>query len=433
MPKRLFLPSIALIAIVAITSLALTRPGLAAPAQQATNLLQNPGLEQPYANGQASGWTGWYRDTPKSDEACLVAYHYQPKWNAQTGNAALIRDGAASQYIGNNWDTWSGGIYQTVAATPGTSYRFTFYGLGRGTSEPSPAPSDATLNINMRAGIDPNGGTIWSDSDIVWSVSGSPHDQWRPFTVEAVATGNQITVFTAADWGVTDVNQCRQFLDTWYDSAELVAVAQAATDTPPPAATAAPATEAPLPTVAPGDTPTEAVVPTLTAAPEVTVTPAGSAAVCANAFLDENGNGLHDATEGYVAGVTLTVAQGFTLVSQGVSTGTDQSICFTGLQPGIYQVAQTVPPALEMTTQANATVQVDEGQTAGLEFGSRPRTEPPTAAPVPTQDTIMPTATSAPETGANTSAPSWLAVVGFLAIAGGLALLGVLIFLLLRK
>jgi hypothetical protein len=97
-------------------------------------------------------------------------------------------------------------------------------------------------------------------------------------------------------------------------------------------------------------------------------------------------------------------------------------------------VAQTVPATLEMTTQANATVQVGDGQTAGLEFGSRPRTEPPTAAPSPTAETVLPTATSTPTGGdSGSNAPGWLAVVGFLAIAGGLALLGVLIYLLLRK
>jgi hypothetical protein len=428
--KRLLLLTIAIIAV-----LGMARSGLAAPPQQATNLLLNPGFEQPFANGRADNWIGWYKNTPKSDDSCLVAYHFQPKWNAETGNAALIRAGAASQYIGNNWDTWSGGVYQVVPATPGTTYRFTFYGRGRGTSDPAPAPSDTTLDINMRAGIDPNGGALYNDGDVVWGQAGSPHDQWQPFTVETVATGNQITVFTYADWAVTGVNQCRQFLDTWYDSAELIAVAQTPTETPPPP-TAAPAqpTATPVPQLIPTEAVAATVVATLTAQPAETATPAGTATICVNAFLDENGNGLHEATESFVAGVTLTVAQGFTIFGQGVSLGTDQPLCFGGLQPGTYQVAQTVPATLEMTTQANATVQVGDGQTAGLEFGSRPRTEPPTAAPSPTAETVLPTATSTPTGGdSGSNAPGWLAVVGFLAIAGGLALLGVLIYLLLRK
>ncbi len=354
------------------------------------------------------------------------------------GTAELLRDGAASQYIGNNWDTWSGGMYQTIAATPGTTYRFTFYGRGRGTSEPSPAPSDTTLTITMRAGIDPNGSGLWNDADVVWGGSGSPHDQWQPFTVETVATGPQLTVFTYADWGVTGVNQCRQFLDTWYDSAELIAVAQVATETPIPPATLPPTVAPVLPTATLGGIPTEAAAATVAAAspatPGPTATPGGTAAICVNAFLDENGNGLHEANEGYSAGVTLTVAQGFTIIGQGVSTGTEEPICFAGLQPGTYQVAQTVPPTMEMTTQANTTVLLGDGQTAGLEFGSRPRTEPPTAEPSPTTTAVAVTATSTPDTGSGSvSSPSWLAVIGFLAIAGGLALLGLLVFLLLRK
>ena len=73
----------------------------------------------------------------------------------------------------------------TVSATPGTTYRFSFYGRGRGTNEASPAASETNLQMNMRAGIDPNGGTAWNDADVVWSDDGSPHDTWQQFSVEA--------------------------------------------------------------------------------------------------------------------------------------------------------------------------------------------------------------------------------------------------------
>ena len=93
---------------------------LALPPTQGGNLLENPGFEQPFGEGVAGGWQSWYTLTEKQDEQCLVAYHYQPKWNVET-TASLIRDGASSQYIGNNWDTWAGGVYQTIPATPGTT------------------------------------------------------------------------------------------------------------------------------------------------------------------------------------------------------------------------------------------------------------------------------------------------------------------------
>ena len=161
----------------------LTDRGHAAPLAQGANLLQNPGFEPPGSNGVAQGWQKWFRSTAKQDEECLVAYHFEPKWSVEV-NPAFINSGSGSQAVGNSWDTWAGGVFQTVPATPGTVYRFTFFGRGRGANEQVPAPSETGLQMNMRAGIDPNGSGVWSDSDVVWSGAGSPHDTWQQFTVE---------------------------------------------------------------------------------------------------------------------------------------------------------------------------------------------------------------------------------------------------------
>ncbi len=417
----------------------LTDRGHAAPATQATNLLQNPGFEPPASGGAAQSWQRWHRNTPRQDQECLVAYHFEPKWSVET-NPAFVHSGSGSQAVGNSWDTWSGGVYQNVPATPGTVYRFTFYGRGRGSNQQVPNPSETGLQINMRAGIDPNGSGLWNDADVVWSGVGSPHDTWQAFSVEATATGSQITVFTAADWAVTGVNQCRAHLDTWFDSGELVAQTPP-TATPAPLPTQAPptATFPPAPT---GSVPTEpasaTVVATMTqAVPTATATPAGSSAVCVNAFLDTNGNGLHDADEGYVAGVTLTVAQGTMIIGQAVSTGSEDPICFGNLPAGAYQVGQTLPPSLEMTTQANATVNVGEGQTVGLEFGSRIRATPTAGAqPDITATAVAGVATATVPAGGDAATggtPNWLVYLGIGAIVIGVILLGVLLFTLLRR
>ena len=406
----------------------------AAPAEQSGNLLQNPGFEQPYSGGAAGNWQKWNMTTAKTDTECLVAYHVLPKWNVETASG-FVRDGAASQYVGNNWDTWAGGVYQTVPATPGTTYRFSFFGRGRGTSEPSPAPSESSLQMNMRAGIDPNGSGVWNDADVVWGAAGSPHDAWQEFSVTTTATGNQITVFTSANWGVTGVNQCRQFLDTWYDAAQLVAQTPPTATPPPPAATA--------PTI-----PTEPAAATLAAtlvppaesspsptAPTATTTPAGSSTICVNAFLDANANGLHDPEEGYVSGVTLTVAQGSALIGQAVSTGQQTPVCFGNLVTGTYQVAQTLPATLETTTQANATVNVAIGQTLGLEFGSRLRGAGE-AAPQASATTDLAAATPTTAAGAGDTtggSPNWMVFLGLGAILVGVILLGVLLFMVLRR
>ena len=419
-----------------LTLMVWAAPGRAAPTQQGANLLQNPGFEQPFSGGAAGNWQKWNKTTARSDDACLVAYHVLPKWNVETA-AGFVRAGAASQYIGNNWDTWSGGVYQTVSATPGTTYRFSFYGRGRGTNEASPAASESSLQMNMRAGIDPNGGGAWNDADVVWGGAGSPHDTWQQFSVEATATGNQITVFTAADWAITGINQCRQFLDTWYDEAQLVAQTSP-TATPAPAQPQA--TTPPQPT---GGVPTEAAAATVaatmaaTAVPVASATPAGSSTICVNAFLDANANGLRDADEGYVAGVTLTVAQGATIAGQAVSTGNEEPLCFGNLMAGRYEVAQTLPPTLEATTQPNATIDVAEGQTIALEFGSRLRTTPTAAPATSTADATQLTATAAVAVGGETAADeggsNWLVYLGLGAIVVGVALLGVLLYSMLRR
>ncbi|MCO5181392.1 MAG: hypothetical protein M9896_15225 [Candidatus Promineofilum sp.] len=138
-----------------------------------------------------------------------------------------------------------------------------------------------------------------------------------------------------------------------------------------------------------------------------------------------------------MAGITLTVAQGANIIGQAVSTGTEEPICFGGLPAGAYQVGQTLPAALEMTTQANATVTVGEGQTVGLEFGSRIRPTP--AAGVPAEGTeaagAAATATTT-STGGNpttSGTPGWLVYLGVGAILVGVVLLGVLLFMLLRR
>ena len=418
-----------------LTLMVWAAPGRAAPTQQGANLLQNPGFEQPFSGGAAGNWQKWNKTTARSDDACLVAYHVLPKWNVETA-AGFVRAGAASQYIGNNWDTWSGGVYQTVSATPGTTYRFSFYGRGRGTNEASPAASESSLQMNMRAGIDPNGGGAWNDADVVWGGAGSPHDTWQQFSVEATATGNQITVFTAADWAITGINQCRQFLDTWYDEAQLVAQTSP-TATPAPAQPQA--TTPPQPT---GGVPTEAAAATVaatmaaTAVPVASATPSGSSTICVNAFLDANANGLRDADEGYVAGVTLTVAQGATIAGQAVSTGNEEPLCFGTLMAGRYEVAQTLPPTLEATTQPNATIDVAEGQTIALEFGSRLRTTPTAAPPTATVDATQLTATAAVagvSPPADEGGSGWLVYLGLGAIVVGVVLLGVLLFSMLRR
>ncbi len=408
-----------------------TRPTLAAPAQQ-TNLLLNPGFEGTYdSNGAAPSWIRWHRESaPDQFGDCLNGYHKLPRW----GNAIdFVRSGTTSQYIGNNWDTWSAGMWQTVSVTPGATYRFSFWARGYASMDSS-EPSYGGLLMNLRAGADPNGSGLWSDPDVVWGTAGNAHDQWVQFSVQVTATGDKITVFTSANWGVPGVNQCYKFLNTYYDDAELVQVS-IPTPTSPPRPTLPPATSTPIP-----PTPTETpipVTPTETAVPTETPSPTPSGGIiCVNAFVDDNANGQRDASEGYMAGVTISIADNTQVLHQVISAGTADPVCFEGIAPGNYQIAQTIPGRLEMTTSANAALTIEQGKTYGVEFGSRvrptesaaPATEVASNNPTPQATAVSPDATPTED-----SSPDWLAVSGVAILGIAVILLAVLIFMVLRR
>lgn len=403
------------------------------------NLLQNASFEQPYdAGGAANGWGRWHRDGGNFSD-CSTGYAKQPHWSAEL-NPALVRDGSASQHVGNNWDTWNGGVFQTVAVTPGSTYRFTVWAYSFGSNNNFPGPSDGGLNSNIRVGIDPNGSGLWNDADVVWSGSINPLDNWQSISVEVAATGNQISVFTAANWGVSGVNQCRKHLDSWFDQAELVVVGPPPTNTPLPAPTQPPAplvTNTPVPpppTNTPEVQPTSTAVPTNTPVPTDTAVPGGS--LCVNAFADDNANGSRDANEGYMGSVTFTISSATQLVGQAISSGTANPVCFEGLAAGDYTVTQIVPAALQMTTAGNTAVALQVGQVVGVEFGSRVSTAAPTA--VTTEVAVVPTANTDGQadgesgTTSSSSGPSLLTIGGLALLAGAVVLLGVLVFLGLR-
>jgi hypothetical protein len=409
----------------------------AVPPMQA-NLLSNPSFEEPYSSGVAQGWAKWHEEKNSSPKPqnCSAAYSVLPKWEPEVSSAGLILDGARSQHVGNSFDTWHGGVFMTLPATQGTTYRFSFWATGRASNDQYPAPSNTEVNMGVRAGIDPNGSGIWYDGDVVWGGSGSPHmagsqGNWQQFTVEATAAGTQISVYVQADF--SGANQCREHLDMWFDRAELVVAGPPPTNTPPPPPPQPVVTNTPVPpppTDTPAPTPTSAEPPTAT--PTHTPPPPQGGAICANAFADANANGLRDVTEGYMAGVTITVSQSGAVVAieQGVTTGSPTAICFENMPAGAYDVTQSIPPSLEMTTAATAAIQVTNGTRVSLEFGSRVAAEDGNNSGA----TVSPTATTSSGTPpADQGEPSTLAIVGLAAIALAVVLLVVLVVVVLRQ
>ena len=423
------------ILILLLALLIVAAPGEAAPAQQ-SNLLKNPGFERPYnSDGAASDWVRWDQVSSADQFGdCTNGYMKSPKWSEET-NSALVHSGSISQHVGNQWDTWHAGVWQNVSVNPGSTYRFTFWARGRGSNDQYPAPSEGGLQMNIKAGIDPSGnGGYWYDSDIVWSGSANPHDNWQQVSVEATAVNSTITVYTSANWAVKGVNQCRAHLDVWFDTAELIEVGPPPTNTPLPLPTSPPAplvTNTPVPptaTATPAETATFTPIPTDTPVP----TPEGSA-ICVNAFNDENGNGAQDANEGYMAGVTFTVASPTEVVGQGIATGSEIPVCFQGLTNNTYQVRQILPARLEPTTIDFADIAVVEpGQTYGVLFGSRIRVETDNTP----ESTAVPEVTPTVEGGADGSegtSPNTLVIFGIVLLVVAVVILGGVLFMLLRR
>ena len=207
------------------------------------------------------------------------------------------------------------------------------------------------------------------------------------------------------------------------------------TNTPPPLPPQPVATNTPLPPTA---TATPAIPPTATPVPTETPTntpePPQGGVICVNAFADSNGNGVRDADEGYMAGVTFTVAQSDQVVANGVSAGSSTAICFATLPAGTYVVSQQVPRNVEMTTAQNATVDVTDGSTISLEFGSRAATDG--SGEAIGEVTPGTGEGQSPDQGGNGSdegGPSALAILGLGAILVAVVLLVVLIVVLLRQ
>jgi hypothetical protein len=343
------------------------------PAFAQTNLLTNPGFEEPYSNGTAQNWAPWHQDSGGKKDCATETYYARPNWSAEL-NSSLYQEGSRSQHVGNSWDTWRAGVFQNVTGlTAGQTYKFSVSMWGRTSNEQWPAVSDAGASITGRVGIDPGGAGNWTSGSVVWSSTVTPRDSWQTAVIEVVATGPDMTVFVDAN--LAGVNNCRKHMDMWFDSASLTLSGPAPTNTPPPAPTSPPvqvvaATATPLPTNTP--LPTETPLPTNTPTVTPTPTPTGGT-ICINSFADNNANGTRDDGEGFMAGIRFTIARGSAVIAEGVATGSQSAVCTRDLEPGSYQVAQILPDALEMTTAGNTLIDIEQGQEIGLEFGSRIR------------------------------------------------------------
>ncbi len=202
----------------------------AATRAQSGNLLQNPGMNLPYTDGnkQPNGWGRWFQVIDKPSDASALQYALNPNFNAETNASGqhpeLILEGDAAAHIGRQYDPWIGGLSQGVGnIPPGSQVRFCAYSrlYAQNRNYGKGDPSVSGMNGRSQVGIFPDGDTTWDNGNITWSAMANPHDTWGQICVEAtVGASGRVTVFTRNDWRGSGAIH----LDSWWDQAELVII-----------------------------------------------------------------------------------------------------------------------------------------------------------------------------------------------------------------
>jgi len=232
--KRIALPILAVVGLVAITATPILLPTLVA--QPTSERITNGSFEEGFRpDGVAYGWE-------KFDNGGGANYGWYPETWAPT-----IYDGKYAQLIEINTflkdraaepDRYAG-IYQTVSVVPGAKYRLTFRGMIR-TTEADVIASG--YGYQFQFGIDYDGGTDWRKVDnwtgTCWNIE-YPRlapGEIKTYTTEIVAKTNRLTIFFRAwkKWATYN----REF-DLDIDGVSLVG------PTPAPAATLSPSLEVP--------------------------------------------------------------------------------------------------------------------------------------------------------------------------------------------
>src|SRR5262245_28469699 len=222
---RNVVPRVLLLALVGLLALASLFPARLMEAQGA-NLLQNPGFEGTYVafNGDqtravAPGWSAWNLTRKPGDPGFS---NLQPNYRA-AANPKRIHGGSSAQEFFTFFATHTGGVFQQVTVTPGSKLRFSAFVNVWSTAldDPDKSPEGQRSRYGIRVGIDPNGGTDGGTASIVWSESQEFFDEYRELSVEAIASGNTITVFVESAPKEPVKNN-----NTYVDDASLVVTGQ---------------------------------------------------------------------------------------------------------------------------------------------------------------------------------------------------------------
>jgi LysM repeat protein len=251
-------------ALILTPAFALAGPAAVPPAQgEGSNLLQDGDFEGggpvwPLQNGigevqVAPGWRAYYRDVPPP-YVVVPEFCYDPVTGKRNDNGCYwarpefrdvtlkfqpnrIHGGQRAQKYFSYGRMHEAGLMQRVTGViSSTLYHYSIYMQAWMCVDYIEAckggyVSDKPTQMHLKVGIDPTGGIDPSSPNIVWSPEVESFDRWTQYSVEAVAKGDILTVFThsRAEW----VDMPRQNNDVYLDDASLTAVGA-----PPPSPTA---------------------------------------------------------------------------------------------------------------------------------------------------------------------------------------------------
>jgi hypothetical protein len=114
-----------------------------------------------------------------------------------------------------------------------------------------------------------------------------------------------------------------------------------------------------------------ALVVSSNAAQAAPVTRQGTGQICVLAFDDQNGNGVREADEPLLAGVSFTLADTTKVKDSYKTDGNSEPHCFSDLVPAQYTVQARKAATLEVTTEGQWVVPLASGAQFDVTYGAR--------------------------------------------------------------
>ncbi len=338
-------------------------------ATQSTNLLRNPGFEQPYLDGidgqVAEGWSSWHvgADAERPD------YMPAPSDRTISGDAQ-----AYSSFLSAH----RAGLYQSVSGlTPGATLTFSAsIWVWSTRNDLNTAVSEDPGSVTIEVGIDTTGSIDPEGPSIIWSTPVEAYDAFTPVSVSAAPTGDTATVFIK-----TTVGEARLVTDVYVDDASLTAatVVESATVAPTSETTTEPTIEAAVPTEVIAQPTEESAPPTEEPVPPTEAAPTESPFLSSIQYIVQSGDSFYT--------IALTYGSSVDAIKAANNIAAEDNLIYPGQ---VLTVPVPVPP-VEATDPGTVTEVAPEPTAVPTDVPTDVPTEMPTE--VPTEiPTLEPTA-----------------------------------------